>query len=138
GGSKGRDGRFVTTAETARAVFGEAPDLVVDARFVASNAGILPERYAEMALPAGAVLRPGEVLEDRGLGQRFRPAAAIRELATARGIGPGPVIVTCHFGVGAAVVATALELAGVGDVRVDAASVLGWACGRGGAQARSG
>jgi len=120
-------GRFVDTAATRRAL-ANGSAAVVDARFVPTNEGVLPARFAEVAIPATAVLRPGEVIEETVDGARFKDAPALRALAVARGLAPGrPVIVTCHFGVGAAVVATALELAGVADVRVDRDSVLGWA-----------
>ena len=120
-------GRFVGTGAT-RAALADGSASVVDARFVPTNDGVLPPRFAAVAIPATAVLRPGEVIEETASGARFRDADALRALATARGLADGrAVIVTCHFGVGAAVVATALELAGVADVRVDAASLLGWA-----------
>jgi thiosulfate/3-mercaptopyruvate sulfurtransferase len=120
-------GRFVGTDAT-RAALADGSAAVVDARFVPTNEGILPPRFAAVHVPATAVLRPGEVLAETAAGPRFRAAKELRELAAARGLADGAaVVVTCHFGVGAAVVAAALEIAGVADVRVDAASVLGWA-----------
>jgi len=137
-GERARGGRFVDTAATRAALAGGSAH-VVDARFVPTNEGVLPPRYARVRIPATAELRPGEVIEETAGVPRLRPAAALHALAATRGLADGrPVIVTCHFGVGAAVVATALELAGVGDVRVDAASVLGWGRGPGGAQPASG
>ncbi|NBB71434.1 MAG: hypothetical protein GVY33_14125 [Alphaproteobacteria bacterium] len=126
-GGPARGGRFVDTAAD-RAALADGCAEVVDARLVPTNDGVLPPRFAEVVIPATAVLRPGEVIEETVDGARFKDADALRALAVARGLAPGrPVIVTCHFGVGAAVVATALELAGVADVRVDRDSVLGWA-----------
>jgi len=121
------DGRFVDTA-TTRVALADGSAAVVDARFVPKNDGVLPPRFADVTVPTTAVLRPGEVIEETASGARFKGADELRELAAARGLADGRrAIVTCHFGVGAAVVATALELAGVADVRVDRDSVLGWA-----------
>jgi len=126
-GEPARGGRFVDTAAT-RAALADGSAAVVDARFVPTNDGVLPPRFAGVEIPATAVLRPGEVIEETVGGARFRGAGELRALAAARGLDRGrPVIVTCHFGLAAAVVATALELAGVAEVRVDRESVLGWA-----------
>jgi thiosulfate/3-mercaptopyruvate sulfurtransferase len=126
-GTPRRDGRFVGTAATRAALAAGTPT-VVDARFVPTNAGVLPARFDDVAIPADVALRPGEVLVETAAGMGFRAPEALRRRATARGLADGRrVIVTCHFGVGAAVVATALELAGIDRVQVDADSVLGWA-----------
>ena len=124
----GSAGIFVATAATARAV-ANPQARVVDARAVPTNAEILPTRYADVVVPADAVLRPGEVLSERHGAMAFRAPGEIARLARERGIAeaPGAVVAACHFGVGAAVVATALEVAGLPRPAVDAAGVLGWA-----------
>jgi thiosulfate/3-mercaptopyruvate sulfurtransferase len=120
-------GRFVGT-EATRAALAEGGAAVVDARLVPSNEGVLPPRFADVVIPAQRVLRPGEVIEETVEGARWREPGELRRLVEARGlVRERPVIVTCHFGLAAAVVATALERAGVADARVDARSVLGWA-----------
>ncbi|MFP4360960.1 MAG: sulfurtransferase, partial [Alphaproteobacteria bacterium] len=107
-GAWARGGRFVDTAAT-RAALADGWAHVVDARFAPTNERVLPPRFAQVRIPATAVLRPGEVIAERAGGPRLRAAAELRALAAARGLADGrPVIVTCHFGVGAAVVATAL------------------------------
>ena len=119
--------RLVGTRAT-RAAVADPAAVVVDARVVPGNAGLLPARYADVAIPADAVLRPGEVIAERAEGARFHDRGTLRALAAHRGLlDARAVLVTCHFGVGAAVVATALEIAGRSDVGVDAASILGWA-----------
>jgi thiosulfate/3-mercaptopyruvate sulfurtransferase len=130
--------RFVGTSAT-RAALADGSATVVDARFVPRNEGILPPRFAGIAIPTPVALRPGEVIEETANGMRWRESRPLRALAETRGLEVArPAIVTCHFGVGAAVVATALELAGIRDVRVDAASVLGWGTGPSDAQPVSG
>jgi thiosulfate/3-mercaptopyruvate sulfurtransferase len=126
-GAPRRDGRFVGTAAT-RAALAAGSATVVDARFVPTNAGVLPPRFADVVIPADVVLRPGDVLAETAAGPRWLDVETLRRLAASRGLADGrPVVVTCHFGVGAAVVATALERAGIAAVQVDADSVLGWA-----------
>ncbi len=119
-------GPHLVDARVTGAALAAAGAVVVDARFVPTNEGILPPRFRDVEIPARAVLRPGEVVEQTAHGARLRTPAAVRALAADRGLATGlEVIVTCHFGVGAAVVATALEQAGFPRVRVDAESVLG-------------
>ncbi len=121
------DGRFVSTATTWQAIACGAAT-VVDARAMASNDVILPARFAEVEIPTDVVLRPGEVVVEAAEGQRFRSPAELAAIARTRGIARNrPSIITCHFGLGAAAVATALEIAGHPAPAVDAASILGWA-----------
>jgi thiosulfate/3-mercaptopyruvate sulfurtransferase len=125
-GDGARRGRLVGTATTRRALV-DGTATVVDARFVDHNAGVLPPRFRHVAIPAPTVLRPGDVVEETATGSRFRAPSGLRERVAASGLADAEaVIVTCHFGVGAAVVATALEIAGVEGVRVDVDSLLGW------------
>ncbi len=120
-------GMFIGTDATLSALDGRTAR-VIDARFVASNVGVLPERFADVAIPADVVLRAGEVVAETAAGQRFAPAPAIRRLALERGLDDAmPAIATCHFGLAAAAVATALEIAGLPRPQVDAASLVGWA-----------
>jgi 3-mercaptopyruvate sulfurtransferase SseA len=68
------------------------------------------------------------VVEEAGAGLQFRPAGGIGAALRAAGIDPGrPTITTCYFGVGASVVATALEIAGFGGARVHAGSLVEYA-----------
>jgi 3-mercaptopyruvate sulfurtransferase SseA len=54
-----------------------------------------------------------EVVEETANGLRFKQPADLAHLFAARVADPAcPTITTCYFGVGAAAVATALELAG--------------------------
>lgn len=118
-------GRFVTPAATRQAL-ADAVTTVIDARMVPSNTGILPERFADVAFEADAVLRPSAVLVDDATGQRFAATEAVRSAAEAAGLTTGRrLLARCHFGVGAAVVATALEIAGYGPVQADTDLLLG-------------
>jgi thiosulfate/3-mercaptopyruvate sulfurtransferase len=117
-------GYFIDAAAAALART-EGRAKIVDARFAPTNAGILPERFAEVDIVADVALRPSEVIDENAAGPRFKPAWAIRALAAERGLDDaGPTIAFCHFGLAAATVATALEMAGLPRPRVDTASVL--------------
>jgi thiosulfate/3-mercaptopyruvate sulfurtransferase len=98
---------------------------VVDCRALAGNAGVLPPDYEGLEVPAGARVPSAAVVEDAGAGQRFRPAHELRRLLAQAGVDPArPKLATCYFGLGAAVVATAVEIAGWGGVRVHAGSLV--------------
>ncbi|MGF1562263.1 MAG: sulfurtransferase [Geminicoccaceae bacterium] len=108
-----------------RVVDGNATGALIDARMAPTNADILPDRYGRSAIASAAVLRPHEVVEEAGLGLRFRRTDALAQAIESRlGEAPAPWITWCHFGVGAAVVATALEIASFQAVRCYAGSLI--------------
>jgi len=122
-----RRGRFVDNSATRRAL-ATAGARVVDARMTPENEAVLPARYRGVAIPAHVVLRPHEVLLETTAGLEFRSPSHLQALGRARGLDTAAtVITTCHFGLAAATVATALELAGLGCPHADADSLLGWA-----------
>lgn len=119
-----RAGHFIELDEVRRRLADGA--LLVDARLTTDDAAILGPAYADTAVPFAVRLPAGAVLRETCAGQRLASPTAIAAAAVAAGLTPGrPTIVACHFGVAAAAVATALQLAGWANVAVDRASVLG-------------
>jgi 3-mercaptopyruvate sulfurtransferase SseA len=100
---------------------------MIDCRALPGNEGVLPPDYAGLALRADARVPSGAVVEEGpGGGLRFRRPGALRRLLREAGVEPArPKVAWCYFGPGAAAVAAAVEVAGWGGVRVDAASLVG-------------
>ena len=119
---------FATHAELMRALDDPAGAQIVDSRAVASNQGVLPADYEGLEVPASAFVPSTGVVEELGAGLQFKSAGKLGDVLRAAGIDPGrPMITTCYFGVGASVVATALEIAGFGSARVHAGSLVEYA-----------
>jgi thiosulfate/3-mercaptopyruvate sulfurtransferase len=98
---------------------------IIDSRMSPENEGILPDAYAGLAVPAGCTVPSGSVLDDAGAGMRFKAPEDLRHLFAAAGTNTAcRKITTCYFGLGASVVATALEIAGEEQVRVHAGSLI--------------
>jgi thiosulfate/3-mercaptopyruvate sulfurtransferase len=103
-------------------------DQVVDSRMAPSNTGVLPRDYEDLTIPTSAFVSSASVVEEAGAGLRFKPAADLRQLLLEAGIDPErPKITSCYFGLGASVVATAIELAGLGPVTAHPGSLVEWA-----------
>jgi 3-mercaptopyruvate sulfurtransferase SseA len=120
-------GIFADHDEVRVAATGAGDVQLVDSRALPGNDAVLPPDYAGLEIPCGAVLRSGEVVEESAAGQRFRRPEELARLCDARGIDrPRAKITTCYFGVGASVVATALELAGRAPARVYGGSLVDW------------
>jgi thiosulfate/3-mercaptopyruvate sulfurtransferase len=101
---------------------------IIDSRMAPSNEGILPEAYLDLAVPASLAIPSQSVLTDFGAGMRFKARRDLRHVFEDAGIDPArPKMTTCYFGLGASVVATALEIAGVEQVSVHAGSLLEYA-----------
>lgn len=101
---------------------------ILDCRMGPTNADILPADYAALAVPVSAFVPPGSVLDASGAGARFATAASLRATFRQAGLDPSrPKVTSCYFGLGASVVATALEIAGEGAVRVHAGSLVEYA-----------
>lgn len=119
---------FATHAELMRALDDPAGAQIVDSRALPSNRGILPTDYEGLEVPASAFVPSTAVVEEAGAGLQFRPAGRLGAALRAAGIDPGrPTITICYFGVGASVVATALEIAGISGTRVHAGSLVEYA-----------
>jgi thiosulfate/3-mercaptopyruvate sulfurtransferase len=122
------EGVFASLEMLTAALAGAQADQVVDSRMEASNTGILPRDYEDLALPTGLFVSSASVVEEAGAGLRFKPAADLRTLLMEAGIEPGRrKITSCHFGLGASVVATAIELAGLGPVAPHPGPLVEWA-----------
>jgi thiosulfate/3-mercaptopyruvate sulfurtransferase len=101
---------------------------LVDCRAFTTNAGVLPPDYEGIAIPCLVRISSSDVVVEAGAGQRFKSASDLDALALQAGlVRSRPVITTCYFGVGAAVVATALEIAGWGGLRVHGGSLVEYA-----------
>jgi thiosulfate/3-mercaptopyruvate sulfurtransferase len=101
---------------------------VVDCRAEPSNEGVLPADYAGLVVPADAHVSSSEIVEPIGVGLRFKRKHELVRIFGDAGVDAGRLKVTmCYFGLGASVVATALEIAGYGPVRVYPGSLLEYA-----------
>jgi thiosulfate/3-mercaptopyruvate sulfurtransferase len=124
-------GVFADHDEVSVAAAGAGDAQLVDSRAMPGNDLFLPPDYAGLEIPCGAVLRSGEVVEESAAGQRFKRPEELARLCDARGIDRTRAkITTCYFGVGASVVATALELAGRAPARVYTGSLVDWSARR--------
>jgi thiosulfate/3-mercaptopyruvate sulfurtransferase len=101
---------------------------IVDSRVDRSNRDVLPSDYVGLEVPATAYLSSSGVLEAADEVLRFRRGPELREIFQGAGIDPrGLKITTCYFGLGASVVATALEIAGFDPVLVYPGSLVEYA-----------
>lgn len=101
---------------------------IVDSRADRSNRDVLPSDYVGLEVPATAYLSSSCVLEPADEVLRFRRGSELREIFKGAGIDPrGWKITTCYFGLGASVVATALEIAGFDPVLVYPGSLVEYA-----------
>jgi 3-mercaptopyruvate sulfurtransferase SseA len=97
-------------------------------RALPNNYGVLPEDYQTIEIPCTCIVRPPEVVEETPRRQWFRQPARIAALLAERRVrSHATKIATCYFGVGAAVVATAFEIAGSEPARVYAGSLIEYA-----------
>jgi thiosulfate/3-mercaptopyruvate sulfurtransferase len=101
---------------------------IVDNRVDQGNRGFLPLDYVGLAVPATAYVSSSCVLESADEALRFRSGPELRDILKGAGINPrGLKITTCYFGLGASVVATALEIAGFDPVNVYPGSLVEYA-----------
>jgi thiosulfate/3-mercaptopyruvate sulfurtransferase len=101
---------------------------VVDSRAEPSNEGVLPAEYAGLAVPAAVHVSSSGMLEPAGAGLRFKSERELARIFGDAGVDAGRLkITTCYFGLGASVVATALEIAAYGPVCVYPGSVVEYA-----------
>ena len=105
---------------------------VVDSRAEPSNEGVLPADYAGLAVPAAVYVSSSGVLEPAGAGLRFKSERELARIFGDAGVDAGRLkITTCYFGLGASVVATALEITAYGPVCVYPGSLVEYAVRRG-------
>ena len=98
---------------------------LLDCRAQPGNHGVFPEDYRGVEIPCTCIVRSPEVVEDGPDGQRFGDPAHLAALLAERGVSSSAnKIAACRFGIGAAVVATALEIVGCGPSGVCAGSLI--------------
>ena len=120
--------RFATLADVAVAIADPSRAQLLDCRGLPDNHGVLPEDYRTVEIPCTCIVRSPEVVEEAPHGHRFRKPPRLAALLAERRVSShANKIATCYFGVGAAVVATAFEIAGWGPVRVYAGSLIEYA-----------
>jgi thiosulfate/3-mercaptopyruvate sulfurtransferase len=101
---------------------------VVDGRAEPSNEGVLPADYAGLSIPAAVQVSSSAVVEPIGAGLRFQREHELVRIFAEAGVDAGRLkVTTCYFGLGASVVATALEIAAYGPVRVYPGSLVDYA-----------
>jgi len=101
---------------------------IVDSRVDRSNRDVLPSDYVGLEVPATVYLPSSCVLEPADEALRFRRGSELCEIFKGAGIDSGGwKITTCYFGLGASVVATALEIAGFDPVLVYPGSLIEYA-----------
>ena len=101
---------------------------IVDSRADRSNQGVLPSDYVGLEVPAATYVSSSCVVESADEALLFRRGSELREIFKGAGINPrGLKITTCYFGLGASVVATALEIAGLDPVLVYPGSLVEYA-----------
>jgi thiosulfate/3-mercaptopyruvate sulfurtransferase len=119
---------FVSYDDLVGVLAGRTVAQVVDGRAEPGNEGVLPADYAGLAIPAAAQVSSSAVLEPVGAGLRFRRDHALVRIFGEAGVAARrPKVATCYFGVGASVVATAMEIAGYGPARVYPGSLVEYA-----------
>jgi thiosulfate/3-mercaptopyruvate sulfurtransferase len=119
---------FASFEHVVQVIEGARDDQLLDCRAFASNRGVLPEDYEAAEIPCACTARSSEVVEETAYGLRFRQPDELAALFAARGVDPQrSKITTCYFGVGAAVVATALEIAHYAPASVYAGSIVDYA-----------
>jgi 3-mercaptopyruvate sulfurtransferase SseA len=114
--------RFAALADVAVAIADPSRAQLLDCRALTNNHGILPEDYRTVEIPCTCIVRSPEVVEETPHGQRFRQPAQLAALLAERRVSSH-----ANKSVGAAVVATALEIAGCGPTRVYAGSLIEYA-----------
>lgn len=123
-----RDGVFASLHDLTAALGDAGGAQVVDTRAVPDNEDVLPADYAGLAIPAHVVVPSVSVVEEAGAGQRFRSGDALRRVFADAGVDAGrPKIITCYFGLGSSVVATAMEIARQGGARSHPGSLVEYA-----------
>jgi thiosulfate/3-mercaptopyruvate sulfurtransferase len=101
---------------------------IVDSRADRSNEGFLPPDYVGLEIPAAAHVPSNDVLKPADDALRFRREPELREIFGRAGIDRRALkLTTCYFGLGASVVATALEIAGFDPVLVYPGSLVEYA-----------
>jgi 3-mercaptopyruvate sulfurtransferase SseA len=101
---------------------------IVDTRVDRSNQGFLPPDYVGLEVPAAAHVPSDGVLEPADDALRFRREPELREIFDTAGIDrPALKVTTCYFGMGASVVATALEIAAFDPVLAYPGSLVEYA-----------
>jgi thiosulfate/3-mercaptopyruvate sulfurtransferase len=111
-----------------RAIEGRHSAQIVDSRADPSNQGFLPSDYVGLEIPSGAHVPSNRVLEPVADALRLRREPELREIFESAGIDHrGLKLTTCYFGLGASVVATALEVAGFDPVLVYPGSLVEYA-----------
>jgi 3-mercaptopyruvate sulfurtransferase SseA len=111
-----------------RVVKGRGRAQIVDSRANRSNQDILPPDYVGLEVPAATDVPSSCVIESVGDALRFRREPELRAILEGAGIASrGLKITTCYFGLGASVVATALEIAGFDPVLVYPGSLVEYA-----------
>jgi len=111
-----------------RVIEGRDRAQIVDSRADRSNQGILPPDYIGLDVPAATWVSSIRVIEPAGDALRFRREPDLRQIFDCAGVDSrGLKITTCYFGLGASVVATALEIAGFDRVLVYPGSLVEYA-----------
>ena len=123
-----RGSAFASYGWLKRVLEGRQPAQIVDSRADRSNQGFLPSDYAGLEVPAAAHVPSNAVLEPAEEALRFRREPELREIFDTAGIDRRAFkVTTCYFGMGASVVATALEIAGFDPVLVYPGSLVEYA-----------
>ena len=119
---------FASYGWIKRVLEGRQPAQIVDSRADRSNRGFLPSGYAGLEMPAAAHVPSNGVLEPADDALRFRREPELREIFDTAGVDRRAFkVTTCYFGMGASVVATALEIAGFDPVLVYPGSLVEYA-----------
>jgi thiosulfate/3-mercaptopyruvate sulfurtransferase len=123
-----RGSAFASYGWIKRVLEGRQPAQIVDSRVDRSNQGFLPPDYVGLEVPAAAHVPSNGVLESADDALRFRREPELREMFESAGIDRRALkVTTCYFGLGASVVATALEIAGFDPVLVYPGSLVEYA-----------
>ena len=123
-----RGSAFASYGWLKRVLEGRQPAQIVDSRADRSNQGFLPSDYAGLEVPAAVHVPSNAVLEPAEEALRFRREPELREIFESAGIDRRAIkLTTCYFGLGASVVATALEIAGFAPVLVYPGSLVEYA-----------
>lgn len=119
---------FASYGWIKRVLEGRQPAQIVDSRVDRSNQGFLPLDYVGLEVPAAAHVPSNGVLEPADDALRFRREPELREIFVTAGIDRRAFkVTTCYFGMGASVVATALEIAAFDPVLVYQGSLVEYA-----------
>ena len=104
---------------------GETMPHVIDARIGNNHAAKLPEDYGNVDAPSTHHISYAEIIQDRGFWQDFKEPSSLAALFNRNGItGDRPIVTHCYFGMAAANMMTALELAGFPRGQIYAGGVI--------------